>query len=1085
MSPAYLRMPAIAGDRLAFVADDDVWTATTEGGTASRLTSDHAAVNSLALSPDGDLVAYGCTRDAHPEVYVVETAGGVSRRLTYWGDPSTRVIGWLDGHPVATTTAGQPSIRPTWAYLVPVDGGPPERLPYGPVSAMRRGPTGAVVVGINQSSRRGAAWKRYRGGSAAALWLDSTGGGTFERFLTELDGQLEDPCWVGERVAFVSDHEGWGNVYSVDATGGDLRRHTDHGDHYARAASSDGTHVVYQCAGDIWLLDELTADSQPRLLEIELGSARHGTAPVTLDAKEHLNAFAPGREGRGSAVEVRGSVFWLTHRDGPARHLGGGDGVRARTPHTFGPKDAQLVAWVTDADGEDAVEVAPVTGGEAAPRRFAGGQLGRVGGITGSPDGSRVAVAANDGRVIVIDLADGALQTLEQGVHDQSTGLAFSPDSKWLAWSRPGPEPLSNIRLARLSDGECVDATPLRFGDTDPVFSMDGKYLVFLSSRTFDPVYDAHVFDMSFAGSTRPYLVTLAASTPSPFEAEPDGRPRRSDDRDGTSHAVTAPAPVLVEVTVDIEGLHERLTRAPVVAGHYTNLRAVEDGVAFLREPSPGVLGEDGAKPDAKSRAALVRLDFEKGRELELLDALDSFEVSGDGRSVVVRDGDRLRVLPADRRENSENWKDGGPPGDVVDEVDLSRVRVRVDPVVEWRQMYDEAARLMRDHFWVEDMSGVDWAAAVARYRPLVERLSTRDDLSELIWEVQGELGTSHAYESQPARHVEDRRKLGFLGGDFERDAGGTWRVARILPGEVGVPSARSPLRAPGAGVAVGDAITAIDGRPVDPAFGPAASLVGAADKPVELLVQRDGAALRRVAVTALADDRSLRYLAWVAEKRAAVHEATAGRVGYLHVPDMMGYGWAEMHRDLNLEIAREALIVDVRHNRGGHTSELVLEKLGRRVLGWDTVRHGQPQRYPHDAPRGPIVAITDFWAGSDGDIITATFKLRKLGPVVGTRTWGGVIGIDGRYDLVDRSMVTQPRYSFWFEELGWGVENHGVDPDVEVQYPPQDWAAGRDPQLEEGLRIVLAALETEPVASPPDLSSKPSRVPPALPPRA
>jgi tricorn protease len=1079
MPPAYLRMPAIAGDLLALVADDDVWLCEADGGTARRLTSDHAPVNSVALSPDGSLVAYASRRDSENEVYVVETAGGAARRLTYWGDESTRVIGWQDGDPVAITTAGEPSVRPTWAYRLPVAGGPPVRLPYGPVSAVRRAPSGAVVIGINQHSRRGAAWKRYRGGTAGAFWFDRTGTGVFERFLTELDGQLEDPCWVGDRLAFVSDHEGWGNIYSVDTAGGDLRRHTDHGDHYARCAESDGSRIVYQCAGDIWRLDELTASSQPRKLDIELGGARLGVAPVVLDAKDHLDDHSPGHDGRGSAIEVRGSVFWLTHREGPARLLGGGGGVRARAPRAFGPPDAQLVAWVTDAEGEDAIEVAPATGATGEPRRYAAGQLGRVEDLAGAPDGSRVAVTTHDDRVIVLSLADGALQTLEQGRFDRAGGLTFSPDSRWLAWSRPGPDPLRQIRLARLEDGECFDATPMRFADSDPVFSLDGKYLLFLSARTFDPVYDAHVFDMSFAASTRPYLIGLSAATPSPFEAEPDGRPRTTADEHGAGGA--APA---VEVRVDLDGLQERLTQVPVVAGHYTNLRAVADGVAFLRAPAPGVLDESGAKPGSKERASLVRLDFDKGREQQLVDALDSFEVSGDGRSLVVRDEKRLRVLPADRREDPGEWKEAGPPPDVIDDVDLSRARLQVDPLPEWRQMYGEAARLMRDFYWVEDMAGVDWAATVERYRPLVERLSTRDDLSELIWEVQGELGSSHAYETPPPREVEEQRKLGFLGADFERDEAGVWRVVRVLPGEVGVPSARSPLRAPGVAVAVGDAVLAVDGRPVDPAFGPAASLVGAAGKAVELLVQRDGESPRRVAVEALPGDRSLRYLAWVAEKRSAVHEATGGRVGYLHVPDMMGYGWAEFHRDLRLEMAREALIVDVRQNRGGHISQLVLEKLDRTVLGWDIMRHGQAQRYPIDSPRGPLVALSNFWAGSDGDIITASFKLRKLGPVVGTRTWGGVIGIDGRYQLVDRSQVTQPRYSFWFEELGWGVENYGVDPDVEVHYPPQDWVAGRDPQLEEGVRLVLAALQEKPAAVPPDPATRPSRVPPVLPPR-
>jgi tricorn protease len=416
-------------------------------------------------------------------------------------------------------------------------------------------------------------------------------------------------------------------------------------------------------------------------------------------------------------------------------------------------------------------------------------------------------------------------------------------------------------------------------------------------------------------------------------------------------------------------------------------------------------------------------------------------------------------------------------------DVDLSRLRVQIDPAAEWRQMFEEAGRLMRDHFWVADLAGVDWDAVLARYRPVVDRVGSRDDLSELLWEVQGELGTSHAYEFPPERLVDSVRRVGHLGADLVRDEDGSWRIARIVPGESSAPAARSPLVAPGVAVRVGDVIVAIDGRPVDPVVGPAPQLVGAGDGTVELTIRRDGD-VRRVVVEPLPDERPLRYHAWVADRRAAVHAASKGRVGYLHIPDMMAEGWAQLHRDLHLEVAREALVVDVRDNSGGHVSELVLEKLARSVRGWDIVRHGSPRTYPSNAPRGPLVAVANEWAGSDGDIVTAQFRNLGLGPVVGVRTWGGVIGIDMRYRLVDGTAVTQPRYSFWFDRLGWTVENQGVEPDVEVAITPQDWAAGRDPQLDTAVRLALEALETRPAAAPPDPATRPSRAAPTLPPR-
>jgi tricorn protease len=1077
----YLRFPSLRGNLVAFVADDDVWLAPAAGGDARRLTTDRAPAAHTNLSPDGTLLAYTSTRDGVPEVYVVGTEGSELRRISYFGDAFTRVIGWTgDGRVLAISAAGEPFRSRTWAYALPAEGGLAERLGYGPITSLTRGPNGAVVLGVNQSSRRGASWKRYRGGTAAALWIDTDGSGSFDRYLGHLDGQLEDPTFVGDRVSFVSDHEGIGNIYSALPDGSDLRRHSDHADFYARSASSDGHSVVYQCAGRLYRVDDLSADSVPSLLAIGLGAPRSGRLSQTFAAEDEIREYAADGEGRATAVEARGTIHWLTHLRGPARRLGGGSGTRGRLPRVVGSGAGSKVAFVTDADGEDAIEIVPTTGhGPESARRIGTGQLGRVLDLAGAPDGSHVAAATHDGRVVLVNLETGELRTLDESPDGDASGLGFSPDSKYLAWSHAGPEPLRHIKLARV-DTEAIDVTPLRFDDHDPVFSPDGKYLAFLSVRTFDPVYDAQVFDLSFSAGARPYLVPLAATTPSPFDAEVAGRPRA---RRESERSEATPEPPALEV--DVEGLADRLVPFPVPAGRYSRLRAAHEGFLWLSEPLLGVLGEERSRPDAVAkRPTLVRYDLTKATELVLVEALDSFEVSGDGRSAVVRDRKSLRVLPADRPMERNERGEPPDPSDVV-EVDLTRVRVEVDPPVEWGQMYDEAARLMRDHYWVADMAGVDWEQVVARYRPLLEQIATRDDLSDLIWEVQGELGTSHAYELRPDRPAESGRGLGLLGADLERDGDGSWRISRVLPGESSVLAARSPLHAPGVAMNPGDVIVAVDGLAVDTAFGPQAMLVGAAGKLVELTVRHGTTGeTREVVVEPLADERPLRYQAWVAGRRAAVHGATAGRVGYVHLPDMMGSGWAELHRDLRLEVAREGLIVDVRDNGGGHVSELVLEKLARTVRAWCVARHLAPSTYPQDAPRGPRVLVTNEQAGSDGDIVTAGFKQRGLGPVVGTRTWGGVIGIDKRYDLVDRSFVTQPRYAFWFYGLGWGIENHGVDPDVEVALPPQDWAAGRDPQLDRAIELVVSALEAEPAARPPDPATRPSRAAPQLPPR-
>jgi tricorn protease len=647
----------------------------------------------------------------------------------------------------------------------------------------------------------------------------------------------------------------------------------------------------------------------------------------------------------------------------------------------------------------------------------------------------------------------------------------FSPDGKWLAWSKAHRNELRSVQLADLAAGTVHDATPERFVDTSPAFTPDGKYLAYLSARTFDPIYDTHNFDMSFAVGVRPYLIPLRADTPSPFDPEATGRSVAPPDD-------TKDEPP-VEVRVDLDGLAERTVVVPVAAGLHTALRAAKGGLLWLTRPVTGEIGAGLPEGAESPRPALWRWDFDTRRASQLVEALDWYAVSGDGTRIVVRDGDTLRVGPADHAVKPS--PDDDKPSELV-EVDLGRVQVRYDPVGSWRQMLTETWRLMRDHFWIEDMGGVDWDDVLQRYLPLVDELASRDDLSEVLWEMIGELGASHAYERLEFPPPEPGRAAAFLGADLRRDDDGHWVLARVLPGESSVPAARSPLRAAGANVLDGDVLLAVNGRPVGD-VGPGPLLAGLAGKPVELRVERDGTA-RTVVAVPVEDETPIRYQEWVTGRRAIVHEATDGRVGYVHVPDMMSTGWAEFNRDLRRELARDALLVDTRDNGGGHISELVIERLARRPLGGSHSRHYADERYPNGAARGPMVSLANEHAGSDGDIVNEAFRELSLGPIVGVRTWGGVIGIDGRYQLVDGTTVTQPRYAFWFRDAGWGVENYGVEPDVEVPFPPQAWAAGEDPQLAEGLRVLLDALATTTPLTKPPLAERPDRAAPPLPPR-
>ncbi|WP_436964071.1 S41 family peptidase [Streptomyces sp. SudanB148_2056] len=1080
----YLRLPHLKDDLLCFVAEDDLWLAPLDGaGRAWRLTADRTKLGHPRFSPDGRHIAYTSWRTLDPEVHLAPVDGGPGRRLTYWGSSDTRVCGWAPpdehGHEaiLAVTSHGEPFSYFTWAYKLGLDGSPGRKLPWGPVSDIQV----ADLAGERRSllltgtpPHEPASWKRYRGGATGRLWLHG------HRLLEGLDGHLHSPMFVGGRIAFLSDHEGIGNLYSCAHDGTGLRRHTDHDAFYARHAATDGTRVVYQCAGDLWMVDDLSPGSQPRRLDVRLSGPRSGRRPYQVPTAQHLDGLSVDETGRASAVVVRGSLYWLTHRDGPARTLTDTPGVRVRLPEMLGA--GGQIAYVTDAEGEDAVEIAslPRATGPRAHRRLAAGKLGWVLEMVADPEGQRLAVAAHDGRLLLVDTdeaTDGTAQEVTELIHSGNgpvRDLAFSPDGAWLTWSHPViGRSLRQIKLARIKDRLVLDVTGGRFEDENPVFTRDGRYLAFLSWRGFDPVYDVHTGDLSFPLGCRPYLVPLSSATPSPFALNPEGRPAA-----GGLDPLEEEGEESGTVTVEAEGLESRVTPFPVAASKYSGLYPVAGcGLVWLRWPISGALGETFANPDDTSgRPTLEHFDVPKAKKSELVGGLDFFAVSGDGTRLVVVDEGELRAAPATERGD----------GDSTVWIDLRRVKHEADPAAEWRQAYAEAGRLIRAYFWEPDMCGIDWDGVLEQYRPLVERVASPDEFADLLREVLGELGTSHAYVTAARRNEGPphyQRRQGLLGANLvHREAG--WTVKRILPGDSSDSRARSPLA--GAGIREGAVLTHVDGRPVNPVAGPYPLLAAAGGTTVELTFVPDGEGPpRRVAVVPLTDETPLRYQDWVAKRRAVVRELSGGRCGYLHIPDMGGSGWAQFNRDVRMEMSRPALIVDVRGNAGGHISELVVEKLTRTIIGWDLTRDAQPVSYASNAPRGPVVALADEATSSDGDMITAAFKLLELGPVVGQRTWGGVVGMTGRHRLGDGTVITVPMNAAWFDAYGWSVENRGVDPDLEALRTPLDWAEGRHAVLDDAVRLALDLLEAEPPASPPGYADVPDRSRPKLPPRS
>lgn len=1065
---AYLRQPTLQGDTVVFVSDDDLWRVSTQGGVAQRLTAGLSEPGTPCLSPCGRWLAYTGRDEQHAEVWLMPAGGGAARRMTWLGS-ELAVRGFTAaGDIVFTSNHGQPFFRNWHAYTLAVQGGLPQRVPLGAIDHLAIGPGGRRAIGRNTGDP--ARWKRYRGGRIGQLWVETDDGGSFNR-LQHLPGNPSTPMWVGHRLYFLSDGDGAagavgngvGNLWSCLPDGSDLRRHTQHVDHYARSAASDGERIVYTCGAELWLFDP--ASNTTRRLDVQVPSARTQAARRFVPAGEHLQGVQLHPQGHSVALEVRGQFFTMALWEGAVhRHVGGLGDAPGRRRLGQWMADGQTLVSTSDASGEERIELqGPGVAGGARTLPWA---LGRITALCPAPSGTQLALANHRNELWVGDTASGALTRLDHSDFGRFEDPVWSPCGGWLAYTAATSMRHTAIKLAEVAGGRTLLATQAEFRDYAPAFDPEGRYLYFLSLRTYDPVYDAVQFELSFPRAARPYLIALQADGAPPFEPAPKGMKHHEPRHEGAGRDEAAsPAggkPGAPLPAIQPEGLARRVAAFPVAEGRFGQIAGIARGkVVWTALPLPGAHGRGGHK---EGPGRLEVFDFDTGEVKTLLAQADHIVRAADAHTLLVRTGTTLRVLDATRRPDDRPRPGADKPSRDSGLLELGRVRVAVDPPAEWAQIFAEVWRLQRDHFWVEDMSGVDWAAVRQRYLPLLPRVATRGELSDLIWELQGELGTSHAYEMGGDHRRPPAVALGHLAADLQPATAPAqgWQIAHTVQGDAWDRSADSPLNAIGVAVQPGDCIVAVGGQPVGATLPPQALLVHQAGSKVALTLADAQGQRREVLVTALADETPARYREWVERNRAWVHQASGGRVGYLHLPDMMSAGFAEFHRYFGTECDRDALVVDVRYNRGGHVSQLLLEKVARRRIAWTMQRWGQPTCYPEEAPAGPVVALTNEHAGSDGDIFSHGFKLMGIGTLVGQRTWGGVIGIWPRHKLVDGTETTQPEYSFWFKDVGWGVENFGTEPQVAVENTPQDDAFNapeRDRQLQAALAQALGAV--------------------------
>lgn len=1065
----YYRFPTIHKDQIVFSCEDDLWSVPADGGIARRLTASAGEASHPRFSPDGKMLAFVSHEEGHLEVFVMPSQGGEARRLTYMGSTFCQAATWSpDGEDVLfVSDAGTPFSKAPEGLAVSHEGGMPRRLKLGHMRTIHMSPRGVTVIGRNASDP--ARWKRYHGGTAGEIWIDPSGDGKF-RPLINVDGNAVCPLIIGQRVYFLSDHEGIGNVYSCTFDGRDLTAHTGHKDYYVRYPSTDGRRIVYTAGARIYVFDPATGKTTNPDIRVPCQPTQ--SIRRFVDSSLWLESVSPGPKSDALAFVSRGQPFTMPFWDGAVIKHARGNDTRYRLPAWL--HDGERFVVVSDEPGFERLEVRRHDQ-STPPQPLTTKDLGRVIELAASPASDLVALANHRHELYLVDVKKATQKRLDHAPGGRITGLAWSACGTWLAYSWPMQTNVQIIRVVDLSTGEIHDVTAPVACDWSPAFDPEGKYIYFLSNRELYPVYDAVQFDLSFPQATRPYLATLRADVSSPFASQAKPLVGRNLDKRSTGNT-DGKTSTARKLNIDFDGIEGRIVAFPLEEGRYVALTAAKGRILTTRLPLKGIRRDETFWSREFEPTTLQMYDIEERRSITLQTDVRQISLAGDFRTLAVQTKDRVRVIDAlmplpEKDPPAPGWEFNHKTG----WVDIGRAKVEVNPGREWLQIYREAWRLQKDHFWDEQMAGVDWDLVYDRYATLVPLVRSRSELSDLIWEMQGELGTSHAYEFGGDYRQAPYYPKGSLGAELSFDAKtGGYRIVQILRGDSWDREADSPLAEPGLDIRPGDVITAVDGEPVSERITVDELLLNRAGKEILLTITSKREKRAQVTVRALSNERWLRYRHWVEGNRRYVHEKSKGRLGYVHIPDMGPYGFAEFHRSYLPEINREGLVVDVRFNGGGHVSSLILQRLCRKRVGYDVSRWGKPEPYPQESVAGPMVAITNQFAGSDGDIFSHCFKLYKLGPLVGKRTWGGVIGIWPRHRLVDGTVTTQPEFSFWFVDVGWGVENYGTAPDLEVDIAPQDYQQGSDPQLEAAVKLALDSLKREPVTLP-DFSSRPS----------
>jgi tricorn protease len=1048
-----LAQPAVSERHVAFVYADDLWICDLDGTHTRRLTSDIGVESRPAFSPDGQTIAFNGQYDGNIDVYTIPVTGGSPTRLTWHPAPDI-VRGWTpDGKSVLFSSPRSVfTNRYMQLFTVPVGGGMPTQLPIPNGVEASYSPDGEFIA-YTPLADRSAQWKHYRGGTASRIWVYRVKDHVVEQ-VPQPEGRCNDlsPQWVGKLVYFRSDRNGEYNLFSFDPVTKKVAQLTDHKDFPILHVGSGGGHIVYEQAGYLHLFDPEKGLS--KRLKIGVASDLVEARPRFVKGAKHIRGFGVSPSGARAVFEIRGEIVTVPAEKGDPHNLTESPGVHESWP-AWSP-DGRSVAYFSDEGGENRLHIRAADG-KGKPKVYDPQGAGFYDSPVWSPDSKKIAYTDNSQSLFWIDLEGGAVtKVASEPIYSPGRALslrpAWSPDARWVAYALGNKAAYHTVHVHDTTTGKSHAITDGLSDALEPVFDAEGKYLYFFASTDAGPVNDWFAqssADMRVRRSI--YLVVLKKGVPSPLTRESDEEKPKEEKPAKPADKPEKTAPVVI----DFDGIDQRIVSLPVTAGDYRDLQVGAAGQLFYLDlPAPG---EEDPDADGPRGGVLKRFDLAKRKSETVLPGVDDYLLTADHKKALVHNP-------------PESWsivEVGGKPEAGKGKLNIKDIEVRIDPRVEWAQMFDEAWRINRDYFYDPHMHGADWPAMKKKYAEFLPHLATRGDLDRVLTWLCSELAVGHSYLA-PGERLYDHKTVpgGLLGADYEI-ADGRYRFKKVYGGLNWTPDLRAPLTAPGVDVKAGEYLLAVRGKDVKAPTEVYSLFENTAGKSIEITVgpKADGSGSRTVTVEPLASEAALRNRDWVEGNLKKVREATKGRVAYVYVPNTAGAGHQYFKRYFFPQADKEAIIIDERFNGGGQVADYYIDHLRRPPMAMWATRYGADLATPAAAIHGPKVMLIDETAGSGGDLLPWMFRKAKLGSLVGKRTWGGLVGILGYPGLMDGGGVTAPNLAFWTAEEGFGIENVGVPPDVEVEQLPAQVIAGHDPQLEKAIEVVMKELEKNPPA--------------------